>query len=241
MRSVLISDEEIYRLRKEGMTYEQISQHFKDKGKKISISTVGNRCRAIDEESAKEGIEKPRIKYKSRNKREDISDKEIYELRQNGMTYGEIVRYFGANRRKISETLVRYRCKQIYQKRGEKEPRVKWKRTNKRKDISDEEICELREKGMSYRQIADWLKSDGRELSQASVRDRVKKAYEEKTRLNGKSITDANNTEPTLRDLESQLSTFEEKKKASGELVAQYEELQGVNEEKINSKEGVEK
>ena len=50
----LVSEEEIYNLREQGLSYNEIVQRFKDKGIEVSWPTISDRCKKIYEEKGKE-------------------------------------------------------------------------------------------------------------------------------------------------------------------------------------------
>lgn len=75
---------------------------------------------------------------------------------------------------------IRERCKRIYKEKGKEEPKVKKKETKRRKDITDEEIYELREQGMTYQEILNYFEKKGIKISWVTIRERCKKIYEKK-------------------------------------------------------------
>ena len=164
-----ISDEEIYELREQGMTYDAIASYFEEKGKKISLEAIRKRCKRIYMEKGKE---EPKVKVK---RMKDITDEEIYELREQGMSYREIERYFKYRGKEISFETIRERCKRIYEQKGEEEPKVK-----RMKDITDKEIYELREQGMSYMTISSHFDKKGIKIAWYTIRERCKRIYMEK-------------------------------------------------------------
>ena len=169
------TDEEIYELREQGKSYEEIARYYKEKGIEITRVAIGKRCKKIYNEKGKEA---PKIK-KGKNKREDVTDEEIYELREQGMSYKGMMEYFEQKDVKISKSLLSKRLKEIYNEKGKEEPKIK-KGKNKREDVTDEEIYELREQGISYREMERHFDEKGIKISQMALYIRCKKIYKEK-------------------------------------------------------------
>ena len=209
-----ISDEEIYELREKKMTYKEISEYFAKKRKKISPSQLCNRCKKI---YAKKGKKEPKVKRKNKriNKRiNGISDEEIYELREQKMTYKEISEFFAKKRKKISPSQLCRRCKKIYAKKGKKEPKVKRKINKRINGATDEEIYELREQKMTYKEISEFFAKKRIQISNTTIDGRCKKIYKEKgkeepkvKRIN-KRINGA--TDEEIYELREQRNTYEE-------------------------------
>ena len=157
------------------MTHKEIAKYFNDKGIPITRVTIAKRCKTIYIEKGKE---EPKAK-KGKKERDDVTNEELYELREKGMKYEERVKYFEEKGIKISQRQVCKRCKKIYEEKGEEEPKAK----RGRKAISgvtDEEIYELREQGMSYGDIVRYYKEKRIEITSGSIRKRCKKIYKEK-------------------------------------------------------------
>ena len=174
-RKIEIRDEEIYELREQGESYEEIARYYNGKGIEISKATIAYRCKKIYNEKGKEA---PKIK-KGKNKREDVTDEEIYELREQGMTYKGMMEYFEQKDVKISKSLLSKRLKEIYKEKGKEEPKAK-NGEKERNDITDEEIYELREQGISYREMERHFDEKGIKISQMTLYRRCKKIYKEK-------------------------------------------------------------
>ena len=170
-----VTDEEIYELREQGKSYEEIARYYNEKGIQIGQTTIRKICRKIYKEK---GQEEPKAK-KGRKVKNDITDEEIYELREQGESYEEIARYYNEKGIEISKATIAYRCKKIYNAKGKEDPKIK-KGKNKREDVTDEEIYELREQGKSYEEIARYYKEKGIEITRVTIGKRCKKIYNEK-------------------------------------------------------------
>ena len=168
---IQISDEEIYRLREEGLSHKKIAQYFNEQGKKVNDVTIQKRCQKIYKEKGKK---EPEVKRKNKI---EITDEEIYKLRKEGLSYLKIVRYFSEQGKKVSDVTIQRRCKEIYEKKGEEEPKVK---TENKIQISDEEIYMLREQGWTYRKIAKYFNEQGKKVSDVTIKNRCKEIYEKK-------------------------------------------------------------
>ena len=172
-----ISKEVLYKLREQGMSYVTIAEQFKKDGIEISSETIRRRCKEIYKEKGKT---EPKTQERIRNKRTDINDEEIFQLREQGLSYKRIVEYYKENGVDVSCMTIRSRCKEIYKEKGKKEPRPQRSVTNKRIDINDEEIFKLREQGMTYDKIAEYYKKNGVNVNYMVIRSRCKKIYEKK-------------------------------------------------------------
>ena len=170
-----ITDEEIFELREQEMSYTEIVRHFESKGIKVAVETIKIRCDKIYKQKGKDNYNK-----RGRKKREDITDETIYELREQGMSYSDIARYFNENNIIVSYNIISHRCKRIYKEKGKSEPVVTHRML--RKNISLEEIYELREKGLSYASIASHFKSKGIRISVECIRRRCKDIYNKKNK-----------------------------------------------------------
>lgn len=71
-----ITDEEIYKLREQGMAYRVISCYFEERGIKICEETIGKRCKRIYKEKGKE---EPKLKKKKQYKTDDESLESLNE------------------------------------------------------------------------------------------------------------------------------------------------------------------
>ena len=170
-RKIEIRDDEIYELREQGMSYERIAEYYSIKGIKITYSTIGYRCKKIYKEK---GQEEPKIK----NRINEATNEEIYKLREQKMTYKEMMEYFEKKRVKISINTLWVRCKKIYKEKGKEEPKIK--RKNMVKEATDEEIYELREQGMTHKEIAKYFNDKGIHITGVTIGKRCKEIYKEK-------------------------------------------------------------
>lgn len=142
-----------------GFSNDNILKYFIDKLDGVSSSGVFE---------SKLGKEQPELRG---NKIKEINYGQIYKLREKGLSYKKIADELERQGIKISLETVRSRCKEIYDSRGEKEPEL---RGRKIKEVNNEQIYNLREKGLSYRKIADELKRQGIKISSGTVGSRCK-------------------------------------------------------------------
>ena len=200
------TDEEIYKLREQKMTYKEMMEYFEKKGVKISIHTLWVRCKKIYKEKGKD---EPKIKRKNMVK--EATDEEIYELREQGMTYERIVEYYNTKGIKITHQAIGYRCKKIYKEKGEEEP--KEKEIKKRNSVTNEEIYKLRKQGMTYKEIAKYFNNKGIPITRVTIGKRCKKIYKEKgeEEPKEKEIKKRNSvTKEEIYELREQGMTYEE-------------------------------
>lgn len=104
----------------------------------------------------------------------------LKKLREEGLTYKEIVEYLSKQGIKVSITTVRKRMLEIYGGNLDAIPNADIKYTGAPKlDISLEQLIRLRQQGFSYREIAYKLNSQGIKVSTQTVENRIKEFQEE--------------------------------------------------------------
>ena len=151
-------EEKIYDLRKDGMSYEQISSELG-----ICIEIITAVIKNIFEEKNQEDPQDDCLK-KSLSK-----DEIIYNLRKQKKGYTAIAKETG-----ISHTTVRKKCKEIFKLRKEEEPVAETKRKVVTENCKQmyEEIYDLKKQKKSYTQIVE---ETG--LSQYKVRKACKETF----------------------------------------------------------------
>lgn len=149
--------EELFNLREEGLTYDEISEYL---SAKVGINISRNMVRYLVKEIYKsKGLDIP--KAKSNLRRIKIDEEKIYELREEGYSYEEIANYFRNEGIDLNSHTIDIRCKQIYKSKGKEEPKAKWKKKNEISDSTKEKIYELRKKGYTYKKISEYLAEQG--------------------------------------------------------------------------------
>jgi hypothetical protein len=231
-----ISDEEIYELRSQGISYDDIVMHFKGKGIKVTKETIRMRCSRI---YAQKGIEEKKLKPFSKRRhrsivRSLISGEEIYRLKEEGYTYSEICDYYEAQGIKTNMTLIATICTEVYAEKGEQIPKV-----IKKEEIatSDEVIFELREKGYTYKQISEYYKERGIQIGICAIRNRCVRAYTNKGIEQPQYRKEY--MQRSLRELDNELNQLLSQKSKSDQLVQDYTEFsepKEKNEEIENEK-----
>lgn len=168
-----ISNNEIFEKREEGRTYQEIADYFKGKGIHVTRETIRSRCATIYKEK---GVDEPTAKYKRKFVRaiDKIPEDEIYTLKEQGLTYKQIANYYCEKGINISENLISEKCHNIYVKLGKK---VKRAYAKEKIIIPIEEIIELREKRLSYKEISKYFKEKGIEVSLCTIQARCKEYY----------------------------------------------------------------
>lgn len=165
-------NKKIYELRKKGLTYLQIVEELKVQGINISRECVRKRCKELYEIKGKN--EPELIKRQ-------VDNEQIYILRQQGLSYSAIAEELEKRGIKISEYLVKKACKEIYTLKGEIEPETKKVKRKEKIDENqelNETIYEMREKGLSYREIAKELELQEITVSIMTICRRCKELYE---------------------------------------------------------------
>ena len=168
-RKKTVSDEELYKMKEQRMTYKEISQYFTERGIKISERQLARRFSKI---------------YADRNRKvtrgSRITDEELYELKERGMTYKQMIKYFAERGIKISEKGLIKRVKKIYTDRNKKIPRGSSKR-KKKKRPTDKMLYDLKKQGLSYADIVEYLASEkGITICLRAVAIRTKKIFDAK-------------------------------------------------------------
>ena len=162
-----ITDEELVKLKKQGMSNREIAEQFTKQVIKISESTISLRLRKYYETR---GMEKPKVEREVR-----ISIEELVELKEQGMTDGEIAEELTKQGRKILEYIVSRRLREYYASQGRKKPRAQRKAR-----ISIEELVGLKEQGMSDGQIAQYFSEQGIEIKTNTIAQRLYRYYKSK-------------------------------------------------------------
>lgn len=228
-----ISDEEIFELRQQGKSYDDIVNYYKEKGIKISKESISRKCKRV---YSKKGIYEPKLKPFSKRKesslRKLVSEEDIYEFKEAGLTYQEISDYYREKGIEISLNLISKICNEVYEKKGKQIPKVV-----KKKEIptSDDKIFELREKGFSYKQIADYYRENGVEIGLCAIRNRCVRIYSEKGMLQPKDRDTY--LLKGLKELDEELDQLLLQKTKSKQLLQNYEELTETKAEKAKTNE----
>lgn len=177
-------EDKIFELRQECYSYKEISEELKKMDIMINTTQISRICKKMFSEKNEQ---EPVInRYE---KLPEISEEELYNLRQQKMTYKEIELYYYKKGIRISTTSINSKCKEIYEKKNEIEPNTKQSHSKLETDIYDERIFQLREQGLPYNRIKEILNEEGVRVSTDIVRDRCKKVYQlkgipEKARCN---------------------------------------------------------
>ena len=108
----------IFRLRQSGFSYRKISEHFKEQGINISISTVRNMCK----EAYASANETDLLAQESRIG--EVPEQRIFELREEGLTFEKISITMKEEGYNISKGTVRNICIQIYARKGLEQPKI---------------------------------------------------------------------------------------------------------------------
>jgi len=162
---VRIPIEELVKLKEEGMTDRKIAEYLTGKGIKISAGTVNAKLKEYYESVGKI---KPRGKM--------IRDNELEIMKEQKKTDREIAEYFTKQGRKICLCTVNKRLTKHYKSKNKIKPRSR-RNTLIKNEISNEEIIELRNNGMTLREISYHFLSQGKEISHTAISSRLKNAY----------------------------------------------------------------
>lgn len=151
----------------------------------------------------------------------ELDDEKIYKLRKKGMGHVAIARLFN-----VSHTTIARKCKEIFREKGEEEPRTikKSKFTTKnRLEISDDEIYELRTKGLTYEEIAEQLfENKGIKVSYMTIRRRCKKIFEERGEPEPEIARKTHNKTRNREEISDEEIYELRKQNFSSEVIAKY-------------------
>lgn len=186
-RGSRITDEELYELKERGMTYKQMIKYFAERGIKISENGLIKRVKKIYTDRNKKILRGS----SKRKKKKRPTDKMLYDLKKQGLSYEEIVEVLAGKGIKICLRTVAIRTKKIFEAKGEKvpiakrkpskEPREKRKnRSRGRIQVSDQELYRLKQKSMSNSAISKYLERKGIKLCPSAIRVRIKEIYSER-------------------------------------------------------------
>ena len=172
---IILSEDEIFSLRERKLSYDDIVEYYKEKGIKVTKETIRKRCKRI---YAEKGIEEPKVKRKNSHQRKSIRfkipDEEIIYLKEHGLTNIQIMEYYKQKGINIGISNINKKCKEAYQKLGEsKIP----KNRGLKIIIPEDEIIKLREKNISYAEIAEYYKERGIQVSPSTIENGCKEIY----------------------------------------------------------------
>ncbi len=117
-------EEEVFLLRENYNSYDEIAQHFKDKKIDVSRETVRKTCNEIYE---KKGKEEPKcyIRRDDRKIEEQIAET-VYKLRKNKKySYKEILDYFLGKEIDVKYSQIVRICKKVFKDKNERMPKYK--------------------------------------------------------------------------------------------------------------------
>ena len=156
----------IYRLRKNGWSYERIAKYLNDNNiASIKRSAVDKRCKKIfAEKGEKEPTDSGKI---------PVSREEIYYLKKMGLKDSKIALYYNNKGIDVSDETIRRRVNEIFKEKGVEVPTIKRTRKRKYEEVSDEEICRLKEKfKMSFQEIASYYNKRGINITTNAIQKR---------------------------------------------------------------------
>ena len=228
-------EEKVYELREKNLSYKQIMEHLDLQGIQISEMTIFRICKNIYKLKGKNQPELRKIV---------IDADEIYNLRQQGLSYRGIVEKLEEQGIKTSNTTVRKICKKIYGEKGEEEPVILGGRQKVTDEISGikEKVYELREKGLYYREILKDLELQGIQISESSVRKICRELYSlndeiESEEKENKEVSEQQLSKAILNLITTRKATLEQVKVIADYYGVDLEKTMNSLEEQENSSE----
>lgn len=167
----LIDKQELYEIRKSGMTLGAITKHYKEKGINVSTEAIRLYCKDI---FAEKGEEEPKYNN-SKNRLLSISE-EVLELRRKGLSIKAINEKLTDEGKETNEWQISKICKMSSEENNEK---LQYKSETKI-NVPDEVIYKLRKQGMTIRQTTDYLNANGTKVSFSFIAKNSKRISEEK-------------------------------------------------------------
>ena len=217
--------ERIFKLSLEGYSEAKITEMLNKEGIVISINTVAKICKQCYEQK---GMKNP----KKRTSKIFISDQEIFDLCEKGLSYRKISEYTKGKGRKVSTAVLTKRCIEIYAAKGKKYPKMSHIQKGKmlKEGISDEELIKLKYRGMSYPQMRQYYAEKGLEASSTYFENRIIKLTEEgKIDISNKVINGIDLRYIDESRMKKALLNLKVTKGATDEQLMQIGKLYGVN------------
>ena len=218
----LLKDDEIYILKKSGLSYEEISEYYFDKGIVVSSMTIGRRCRKI---FAERGEVVPDLRSIGKT---EITKNEIFDLREQGLSYRQISEHFKIQGINISISTVRNMCKEAYASMNEIDSLAQESRIG---EIPEQRIFELREQGLAIEKMCLELQKEGYNISKGTLRNicieiYARKGIKQPEVRRGRKPSKA--ARETLEDLDKKTQDLLIKKEKSKEIVKGFENIELV-------------
>ncbi len=179
-KRINIKEEEMVKLKENGLTDKEIADYFTEQGITVSNTYV---AKTLKKYYRLLGKEKPKIKRKIKRIGEEITDEELAKLKEQGLTDKAIEEYFMNKKIYISMYTVNKRLNRYYKLHGKVKPKI-----TKKSDIKDEELAQLKEQGWSDALIAKYFTEQNRPISNNSVCRRLNRYYKLQGREKPKTI-----------------------------------------------------
>ena len=185
-----VTEEELYNLKMQGKSINDIAKYYKSKGIKIAETSVYKKAKKVFE-AKNEEMPKAIIKGPKEKQIPEIYKTKIYELRQNNLSIQEIMdKLLLEDGIKLSRYFINKTLNTVYSEKGEEEPKAKVGRKRKRIDQLekkkkikdyDEQIYSLREQGYGINAITNILEKEYEfKVASSTVYKRIKKLYGDK-------------------------------------------------------------
>lgn len=170
-----ITDEELYQLRKSGKSYMQIAAEISKPGRLIDWRMVQRRCKKI---YGQRGEAEPQLRTgpKMYIHRTELPLDIIFQMREEGYSYDKIAQYITEKGIPVSAETICHRCKEIYSSKGKEEPCIH----RRIEEPIDEQIYQLRKQGYLYKEILQYFREKGIQVSYGTIQARCERIYAEK-------------------------------------------------------------
>ena len=154
------NEEEFIKLVEQGLTARKIKIYYEEeKGINVDLRIIISKMKLFYEQKMEKRI--------ADTEKTEITDEEIFNLREQHLSYKEIVEYFKNRGIVVGIQIISQRCKKIYEERGKVEPKVQLK---SKVDAVEEEIYNLREQGLNYKEIERYLEKNGIQIDYTTIR-----------------------------------------------------------------------
>lgn len=188
-----IKDEEMVKLKENGLTDKEIADYFTEQGIPVSNTYV---AKTLKKYYRLLGKEKPKIKRKIKRIGEEITDEELAKLKEQGLTDKAIEEYFMNKKIYISMHTVNKRLNRYYKLHGKVKPKI-----TKKSDIKDEELAQLKGQGWSDALIAKYFTEQNRPISRDSVCKRLNIYYKSQGREKPKATINRKHPNPNNKKI----------------------------------------
>lgn len=229
-----IDREELYNLAERGLPSHKICEILKERGVEITISKLDNIMYNIYAEKGKK-------RSGGRHQNKDVTDEEIYSLKNQGKSLQDICEYYKSKGITIGEATIFKKAKRIFEEKGETMPKAENKASTRIviPEIYHEKIYMLRQNNYSINAIIEKLiQEDGYTTTSFCVKKLLKKIYAEKGETEPKAKAGRKKKIVRASGGKKRISNFDEELYSLREQGYGIEAIREILEKEYNFKTG---